>query len=105
MELWHLSCPHCLIVFYICTKFCRSSSKGFRVTDLNSRVDARVVANVDGRTDEQTNGRKSGSLYRAMPEAGATKISIVIKNEIESENTLMHKAERPSNYFFQLFHT
>ena len=28
------------------------------------------------------------------------KISIVIKNTIESEGTLMHKAERPSNYFF-----
>ena len=26
----------------------------------------------DGRTDGQTNGRKIGSLYRAMPEAGAT---------------------------------
>ena len=57
-------------MFYICTKFCRSSSKGFRVTDLNSRVDARVVANVDGRTY----GRKTGSIYRTMPEAGATKM-------------------------------
>ena len=33
------------------------------------------------------------------------KISIVIKNVNGSEDTLMHKAERPSNYFFQLFHT
>ena len=54
-------------------------------------------------TDGRTNRRKSGSLYRAMPEAGATKISIVIKNEIESEDTLMHKAERPSNYFSNSF--
>ena len=53
------------MVFYICTKFCRGSSKGFRVTELNSRVDARVVANVDGRTygrtdDGRTNGRTNG---------------------------------------------
>ena len=33
------------------------------------------------------------------------KKSIVIKNVIESEATLMHKAERSSNYFFQHFHT
>ena len=56
------------MVFYSCTKFCRSSSKGFRVTDLNSKVDTRVVANVDGRTY----GRKTRSLYRALPEAGVT---------------------------------
>ena len=42
---------------------------GFKSYDLNTRVDARVVANVNVRT----NGRKTGSLYRAMPEAGATK--------------------------------
>ena len=41
--------------------------------DLNSRIDDRVVANIDGWTYERTNGRKIGSLYRAMPEAGATK--------------------------------
>ena len=41
--------------------------------DLNSRVDARVIANVDGRTDRHTAGCKTGSLYRAKPEAGATK--------------------------------
>ena len=28
------------------------------------------------------------------------KISIVIKNAIGSEKPLMHKEERPSNYFF-----
>ena len=33
------------------------------------------------------------------------KISIVVKNVIESEDTLMPKAERPSNYFSQRFHT
>ena len=37
------------------------------------RIDARVVTNVYGRTYEWTYGRKIGSLYRAMPEAGATK--------------------------------
>ena len=41
--------------------------------DLNSRIDARVVKNVYGRAYERTNGRKIGSLYRAMPEAGARK--------------------------------
>ena len=30
-------------------------------------------------------------------------ISIVIKNVIWSEKTLMHKAVHPSNYFFQFF--
>ena len=49
--------------------------KGFRVMDLNSRVDARVVSNVDGRTDVQTDERtETGSLYQTMPEAGVTKI-------------------------------
>ena len=57
VKLWVLFCPYCLIVFYICTKFCQSISLGFRVTDLNSRVDARVVANVDGRTYGQTYGK------------------------------------------------
>ena len=28
-----------------------------------------------------------------------------IKNVIEAEDTMMHSAERPSNYFFQHFHT
>ena len=32
------------------------------------------------------------------------KISIIVKNVIRSGITLMHKAERPSNYIFQLFH-
>ena len=35
---------------YMCTMFCQSISLGFRVTDLNIKVDARVVANVDGQT-------------------------------------------------------
>ena len=37
--------------------------------------------------------------------AQKSKKSIVIKNVIWSEKTLMHKAVRPSNYFFfQFFH-
>ena len=52
---------HPLMMLYICTKFGASISKGFRVTDLNSRVNIRVVANVDdewteGRMDTGTNG-------------------------------------------------
>ena len=42
-----------LIMLYICTKFCKVS-QGFRVTDLNTRVDAKVFANVDGQRYEQT---------------------------------------------------
>ena len=41
--------------------------------DLDSRVIARVVANVGRRRYGSINGRKTRSLYRAMPEAGATK--------------------------------
>ena len=58
-------------MLYICTKLCESTSMGFRVTHPNNRVDARVVAiSTYGRKD----GQKTGSLYRAMPEAGATKM-------------------------------
>ena len=32
------------------------------------------------------------------------KISIIIKNVIFFEKTLMHNAVRPTNYFFQFFH-
>ena len=46
-------------------------SKGFGVMDLDSRVDARVVANVDGRMYERT---ETVSLYSAMPEAGTTEM-------------------------------
>ena len=46
------------MILYTCTKFCESISKGFRITDLNSRVNARVVATVDaGRTDIRTHAR------------------------------------------------
>ena len=59
---------------YICTKFCQSISKDFRATDPKSRVGAKVVANVDGRTYVRINGRKTESLYLAMPEVGAKKM-------------------------------
>ena len=45
------------MMLYICTKFCKNIPKGFRVTDLNIRVDTRVVANVDARTDARTDGK------------------------------------------------
>ena len=54
-------------MLYICTKFCQSTSKGFRVTDLNSRINARVVVNVDLQKYGRMNGRKMGFLYLAMP--------------------------------------
>ena len=50
--------------------------KGFRVTGLNSRVYASVVANVKRRTCGRTNGLKTGSLYHTMSEAYVT-----MKNE------------------------
>ena len=43
---------HRLIMLNICNKFCQSMSKDFRVTDLNSRVDARVAnRNTNGQMD------------------------------------------------------
>ena len=68
VELHHLFGAHHLIMFYICTKFCLSNPKDFWGTEPNSRVNARVVANVDRRT----NRGKTGSLYGAMPEACGT---------------------------------
>ena len=59
-----------MIMLYIFIKFCQSISKAFKVTDLNSRTDPKVVENVDGRMYK----RKTGSLYCAMPGAGATKM-------------------------------
>ena len=46
-------------MLYICTKFCQSISYSFMVMDLDSRIDAKVVANVDGRTYGPTNGQKT----------------------------------------------
>ena len=46
--------------------------------DMNSKIDARVVTNVYGRTY----GWKIGSLYRAMPEAGAIKKEFLRVNSI-----------------------
>ena len=60
-------------MLYMCTKFQENISEGFKETELNITVDARVVANIDGRTNKRT--EKPGSLYRAMPEAGVTKKS------------------------------
>ena len=42
MEVWYWLSAYHLMLLNICTK-------GFRVTDLNSRVNARVIANVDAR--------------------------------------------------------
>ena len=47
-------CAHRLIMLYICTKFHQSISNGFRVSDPDSRVNARVVANVYRWTYDQT---------------------------------------------------
>ena len=76
----YLFCTHRLIMLYTCTKIHQSISKGFRVTDPDSRADARVVAN--GCTDRCTNGRKTGSLYSTMPEAGTTKNTLPYKSDI-----------------------
>ena len=50
MPFRHFMAKLVLVILDMCAKCCQSISKGFRVTDLNSRGDARVVANVDGRT-------------------------------------------------------
>ena len=47
-----------MLCFY--AKFGQRISKGFRDIDLDSRVDARVIANVDGRTYGQTDVRMDG---------------------------------------------
>ena len=54
-------------MLYICTKFCQSISKGFRVMDLNSRVDARVVANGEERTYGWTYDRTHKRLENRIP--------------------------------------
>lgn len=69
MELLYLFSAHTLKMLDICIRFCESISKGFSVTDWNSRIDARVVANADG----QKNGWKTRSLYHSMPMTGVTK--------------------------------
>ena len=51
-----------LIMLYICTKFCENISTGIGVTDLNSRVNAIVVANVDARTDKRTDEQKENRI-------------------------------------------
>ena len=56
-----------------------------------------------GRTYGRTNERKTGSLHRAMPEAGATKISYsdtvesIVPMIYESEIGRGHLPERSSN--------
>ena len=62
-------------------------------------LEPQTAGLVDVKKD--LNKKRSKSIFvRENP-----KISIVIKNVIESEDTLMNKAERPINYFFQHFHT
>ena len=62
VELRYFFCAHCLIVFYICIKFCQSISKGFRVTDPDSRsmigwsqmlTDGHTDKRMDIQMDEQ----------------------------------------------------
>ena len=62
---------NCLIMLYISTKFCHSISWGFRFTDLNSRVEARVVAN-DGQTYGLTDGKLDLYIAPCLRQAGAT---------------------------------
>ena len=66
---------HQLIRLYVCRKFCQSISKGFRVTDPNSRDDARVVANVDACMKlELTNGWKTVLCSDRPAKIAATQI-------------------------------
>ena len=56
-------------MLYICTKFCQSISKGYKVIDPDIRVGARVISTVDGwtygRAYEQTENRIPISQYAA----------------------------------------
>ena len=65
---------------------------------MNSRVYARVVATVDGRM-ERTDGRKTGFLYRAMPEAGAKKK----KKETLQDSILFILCKSTFSPFFVVF--
>ena len=57
-----------LMLLYIWAKFCESISKGLGVKDLNSWVDARVVANIDaGRTDRRTHSRSDEQTENRIP--------------------------------------
>ena len=73
MELWYLFYPQCLIMLYICTNFCQESH---RVSELWTRTVGSTLGWLQMLTDEKTNvhtiRRKTVSLYRAVPEAGAT---------------------------------
>ena len=44
-------------MLYICTKFCEYISNGFRVTDRNIRVDARMVTFTKGHNSVNTVSR------------------------------------------------
>ena len=50
-------------------------------------------------------GFKSNKIKGNICVRKSKKINIVIKNIIGSEDALMHKAGRPSDYFLPLFHT
>ena len=63
--------------------------------DLNSRVNAKVVANVDGCTyglmDGCRNGQKIKSLYCTMHEAGVTTLLFSFLPFLKRESTLKGK--------------
>ena len=53
---------HRLVMLYTFTKLCESILKASWVTDPNSRVDARLVVDVDGRMNERTVERTDEKL-------------------------------------------
>ena len=57
-------------MLYICTKLAKLSQ---RVSEIQTRTIGSTLGWSQMYADEHTDGRKIGSLYRAMPEAGATK--------------------------------
>ena len=68
--------------------------------DLHSGVDTTVVSNVDRWTNEQMNGRKTGSLYHTMPKAGATIKAHNIINRSSRKNITV--SDMPWNSMSQL---
>ena len=66
-----------------------------------------VCHNLESQNAGLVDDKKDLNLKRSKDNlyAKIQKISIAIKKVTASEVTLTHKAERPSNYFFQLIHT
>ena len=78
-------------MLYTCTNFYQSISNAFRATDPNTRVDARVVANVDRRTYGRAIERIIGSLYKSQKNSKAVKKFVSVCCKFGGHSTLFAK--------------